>query len=330
MKITEVMLMENKELREQCANRIDILNKVSHIFTIPNTDVMAITQVAKFYGVSVDAIKKCYQRHKDEIDSNGVMLLTSKMYKKITEGTDCPDGKSAIQKGLSDVGYTQYRTYLIVHIDDNTDVTIPNTGIKVFPIRAVLNIGMLLEKSEVAHEVRRQLLNIFDNAKQENPELVTREIEHEEELYHNLFKTMLSGNTGEMFEALQNVVDYNNRHRLEMEKKIDEIETANQELETANQVITSNLKVISDRSSLSRVIRCLARVKSKSYSQAWNEFYTFLNYKAHINLKKRGGKPYVNHINDNEWDIIQQVLVGYIEKNNLNATDFLRSCEIVK
>ena len=330
MKITEKMLMENKKFRDQFTDRTDILDKVKHIFTIPNTNVMTLNQVAEFYEVTNDAIKKCYSRNKDEIDFNGVVLMTPKTFKDFTNGTKSDISKSAPQKGLSDVDYTQYRTHLVVHVDEDTDITIPNRGIKVFPIRAVLNIGMLLEQSTVAHEVRRQLLNIFDNAKQENPELVTREIEHEEELYHNLFKTMLSGNTCEMFEALQNVVDYNNRHRLEMEKKIDEIETANQELETANQVITSNLKVISDRSSLSRVIRCLARVKSKSYSQAWNEFYTFLNYKAHINLKKRGGKPYVNHINDNEWGTIQQVLVGYIEKNNLNATDFLRSCEIVK
>lgn len=322
MKITEVMLMKNKELREQCANRIDVLEKVKHVFTIPNTDVMTLTQVAEFYDVPLDTINTCYKRNESEIDSNGVVLMTPKTYKEILNRTACPI------KNSSD--YTQMNGKMIIHVDKNIDIMIPNRGIKVFPIRAVLNIGMLLEQSTVAHEVRRQLLNIFDNAKQENPELVTREIGHEEELYHNLFKTMLSGNTGEMFEALQNVVDYNNRHRLEMEKKIDEIETANQELETANQVITSNLKVISDRSSLSRVIRCLARVKSKSYSQAWNEFYTFLNYKAHINLKKRGGKPYVNHINDNEWGTIQQVLVGYIEKNNLNATEFLRSCEIVK
>jgi len=322
MKYTENMITENVDIRNELINRVDILNKVKKVLTLPCTEVMTMQQVADFYEVPLQTVNMCYQRNKAEIDMDGVVVMTPKTYKEFTNVTSCDVSKNP--------DYEQYRTHMVIHIDNNTDVVIPNRGIKVFPENAILRTGMLLTESAVALEVRTQLINVLNVVKEVQPELVTREIEHEEELYHNLFKTMLSGNTGEMFEALQNVVDYNNRHRLEMEKKINEIETANQELETANQVITSNLKVISDRSSLSRVIRCLARVKSKSYSQAWNEFYTFLNYKAHINLKKRGGKPYVNHINDNEWDIIQQVLVGYIEKNNLNATDFLKSCEIVK
>ena len=315
MQYTENMITESVNIRNELINRIDVLNKVKKVLTLPQTEVMTMQQVADFYEVPLNTVESCYNRNKNEIDMDGVTVMTPKTYKEFTKTS----GQSLSKKP----DYEQYRTHMIIHVNENTDVVIPNRGIKVFPENAVLRTGMLLTQSAVALEVRTQLINVLNVVKEVQPELVTREIEHEEELYHNLFKTMLSGNTGEMFEALQNVVDYNNRHRLEMEKKIDEIETA-------NQVITSNLKVISDRSSLSRVIRCLARAKSKSYSQAWNEFYTFLNYKAHINLKKRGGKPYVNHINDNEWSTIQQVLVGYIEKNNFNATDFLKSCEIVK
>ena len=316
------MITENVDIRNELINRVDVLNKVKKVLTLPCTEVMTMQQVADFYEVPLQTVNMCYQRNKAEIDMDGVVVMTPKTYKEFTNITSCDVSKKS--------DYEQYRTHMIIHVNENTDVVIPNRGIKVFPENAVLRTGMLLTESAVALEVRTQLINVLNVVKEVQPELVTREIDKEEALYLDIVKNLVSGNKENVLVAFQNVVDYHKRHVLEMEKKIDEIETANQELETANQVITSNLKVISDRSSLSRVIRCLARVKSKSYSQAWNEFYTFLNYKAHINLKKRGGKPYVNHINDNEWDTIQQVLVGYIEKNNFNATEFLRSCEIVK
>lgn len=320
MKYTENMITENVDIRNELINRVDVLNKVKKVLTLPHTEVMTMQQVADFYEVPLNTIESCYNRNKNEIDMDGVVVMTPKTYKEFLKTS----GKSLKN------GYTQLNGRMVVHIDDNTDVIIPNRGVKVFPENAILRVGMLLTESPIALEVRTQLINVLNVVKEVQPELVTREIDKEEALYLDIVKNIISGNRENVLVAFQNVVDYHKRHVLEMEKKIDEIETANQELETANQVITSNLKVISDRSSLSRVIRCLARVKSKSYSQAWNEFYTFLNYKAHINLKKRGGKPYVNHINDNEWDTIQQVLVGYIEKNGLNATEFLKSCEIVK
>ena len=313
MKYTESMITENIDIRNELINRVDVLNRVKKVLTLPCTEVMTMQQVADFYEVPLNTVESCYNRNKNEIDMDGVVVMTPKTYKEFLKTS----GKSLKN------GYTQLNGRMVVYIDDNTDVIIPNRGVKVFPENAILRTGMLLTESAVALEVRTQLINVLNVVKEVQPELVTREIDKEEALYLDIVKNIISGNRENVLVAFQNVVDYHKRHVLEMEKKIDEIETA-------NQVITSNLKVISDRSSLSRVIRCLARVKSKSYSQAWNEFYTFLNYKAHINLKKRGGKPYVNHINDNEWDIIQQVLVGYIEKNNLNATDFLKSCEIVK
>lgn len=326
MKYTENMITENVDIRNELINRVDVLNKVKKVLTLPCTEVMTMQQVADFYEVPLNTIESCYNRNKNEIDMDGVTVMTPKTYKEFTK-TSGQSLSKTLNVTSCDVSkkpdYEQYRTHMIIHVNENTDVVIPNRGIKVFPENAVLRTGMLLTQSAVALEVRTQLINVLNVVKEVQPELVTREIDKEEALYLDIVKNIISGNRENVLVAFQNVVDYHKRHVLEMEKKIDEIETA-------NQVITSNLMVISDRSSLSRVIRCLARVKSKSYSQAWNEFYTFLNYKAHINLKKRGGKPYVNHINDSEWDTIQQVLVGYIENNNLNATDFLRSCEIVK
>lgn len=44
--------------------------------------------------------------------------------------------------------------------EDGQIITINNRGLKAFSRRAVLRIGMLLQQSDVAKEVRTQLLNI--------------------------------------------------------------------------------------------------------------------------------------------------------------------------
>ena len=47
-----------------------------------------------------------------------------------------------------------------MQFDNGKILTISNAGIKVFPKRAILRIGMLLTGSEVSSEIRSQLLNI--------------------------------------------------------------------------------------------------------------------------------------------------------------------------
>lgn len=301
---------------------------------------------------------------------DGVVTMTPKTYKEFlnvtpchisnpasvlkvssnetTNLTVCPNSKSASilgesVKGIIDVAscdvskldsesesgdndmvdYTQYRTQMVIHLGDGIDIAIPNRGVKVFPVRAVLRIGMLLTQSTVAKEVRTHLLNVYEIAKEDKPEIVTQELDREQSLYIEFTQKLIDGDTNGMLIAFQNIVDYHNRHTIELEKKIDKIETA-------NQVLTTDLMKISDRSSLSRTIRCLSSKTHKAYSAIWNEFYTFLAYKEHIELKKRGGKPYVNHIRDDEWQSVQKALIGYIEKNGINATDFIDECEIVK
>lgn len=65
-------LMEKSELRNQLINRIDVLNKVKELFLIPKIEMIPMRQIAEFYETTVYAIRNTYQRHKEEIDSDGV------------------------------------------------------------------------------------------------------------------------------------------------------------------------------------------------------------------------------------------------------------------
>lgn len=59
--------------------------------------------------------------------------------------------KTSVEQKQTSVTYT---------FENGQRVTINNRGLKVFSKRAVLRIGMLLQQSAIAREVRTQLLNI--------------------------------------------------------------------------------------------------------------------------------------------------------------------------
>ena len=77
-------MVEDRELREfwekaegkveQMLSRIETLEKVKHLFTIPGTDFMTTRQVAEYYEADIETVRKVYQRHKAEIDSDGTAV----------------------------------------------------------------------------------------------------------------------------------------------------------------------------------------------------------------------------------------------------------------
>ena len=58
----------------QVVSHIEVLDKVKHLLTIPGTDTMTTRQVADYYGVEIYTVRRVYQRHKNEIDADGVMM----------------------------------------------------------------------------------------------------------------------------------------------------------------------------------------------------------------------------------------------------------------
>ena len=59
---------------EQVVSHIEVLNKMKHLLTIPGTDTMTTRQVADYYGVEIDTVRRVYQRYKAEIDSDGTTV----------------------------------------------------------------------------------------------------------------------------------------------------------------------------------------------------------------------------------------------------------------
>ena len=139
-------ILENKELRNELMNRTEVLGKVKELFLLPGTQAMTMTQVADFYGVEKKTVEKTFHRHRDEVELDGIY------------STKAVDLASSLLR--QNVGVRNLQGYKEFEIADGVTLRLPNNGkIIMFPTRAILRIGMLLRDSEVAKEVRTQLLN---------------------------------------------------------------------------------------------------------------------------------------------------------------------------
>lgn len=72
--MTETQIIETKDIREKCIEKIEVLNKVKKLFLIPEMEVMTTKMVADYYEVTQDVIKMCYFNNKNEIMSDGVAV----------------------------------------------------------------------------------------------------------------------------------------------------------------------------------------------------------------------------------------------------------------
>ena len=285
--MNDLMLIEKKELRDQVADRIEVLNKVKKLFLIPQMEVMTTKQVAEYYEVDIEVIQKCYQRNKKEIDLDGV---TTKHLKDFLTG-------QYVQLENKTKGK------VTVRINDNITLEIPSRGIKVFPQRAILRIGMLLRDSEVAKEVRTQLLNTLEEA---TPEQKTTAIEIEASLQNELLKAVMSGDLEAETQAKTKIIAFQNRHI--------------QQLENDQKILSAEILQWGDREKLNKAVRSIAFLRGVSVGKVWKELYNELLYKHHIGLQYRGRPPYIQHIKENEWPLVQQSLAAICIDHNISIT----------
>lgn len=298
--ITSESMVDNHDLRNELIARTEVLDKVKKLLLIPEMNCMTIRQVADYYEVDIDTINRCCQRNRTEIVGDGVANKTPKVFKDLLNEQD--------------VQLVQNRTNLVIQIDDNTRLEIPNRGIKCFSKRAILRIGMLLRDSKIAQEVRTQLLNIVEHTAEEKPELLTQDIDDEEKLQAAIGKAFATGDVMEFATATQAYTAFQRRH-------IDRIETS-------NKLLAGEILHISDRKMFNRVMRKFASTLHISFGVAFSMLYKQLSYRYGIDLKKRGDRktPYIQYIKDDEWDKVQKVIVAILEKYNVNVKEFFESC----
>lgn len=280
MDITKEQIIESKELREQLASRVEVLETVKKLLLIPKTEFATVKQVAEFYEVGETVIEKIYMRNGEELKSDGMCL---KSYKDFLNGQH--------------VGLEKMSGKVIFKFDDETELSIPNRGLKVFPRRAILRIGMLLRDSTIAAEVRTQLLNIEEKTPNK---IKTQDITEEQALTYAVGMAFASGDPTAIMIATTNMMEFKNRHITE--------------LETHNRVLAGEILDWGDRKRLNSGIRNLANNAGIPFGSLWNELYKELSYKHGFSVKQRGDKPYIQWIEESEWDAVVQTFTAMCEK----------------
>lgn len=268
MNVNEII--DNKELREELSGRINVLEKVKNVLLIPETEYATTALVADYYEVNIEAVQKIVIRNRDELQEDGLKML---------KGKEIMDNL-----GVDMLSIPRDRGCYKV---DNIKIWYGNNTL--FPRRAILRVGMLLRDSPVAREVRTQLLN----GEEKTPaDIKTADINEEQHLLLNVVAALTSGDTQEAMRAFSEVLTFKDRHITK--------------LETTNKALSNSILEWEDRSRLNFAVRKLAGISVQPYATMWNELYKQLRNKYHIDLKRRGKRPYISTVRKEEWgDLIK-------------------------
>ncbi|WP_119582761.1 restriction endonuclease [Streptomyces europaeiscabiei] len=125
--INETALLESKALRGNMLDRTNVLDRVKALSLLPDGMHVTTAMVAAYFEVGITAITSLMHDHREELEASGYRVLT---------GTELTSFKE-----LSGI---QSRS----------------RALALFPRRTVLNVGMLLQDSEIARQVRVYLLDM--------------------------------------------------------------------------------------------------------------------------------------------------------------------------
>ena len=225
-KETESSLLDDRQLRDKCVGRYEVLDKVKELLLLPGEEIATQKQVASFYEVDEKAIEKVCVRHLDELGSDGMCT------KKYTDLSN-----------LHYVGLKTSKGKVTFTFENGNTYDYPTRGTKVFPRRAILRVGMLLRDSDVAKEVRTQLLNIEEKT---STEIKTEDIKEEQKLLLNVGMAYASGDINAMLKATTEYNAFQNRH---IEK-----------LQNDNKALADGILEWKDRGKLNAGVRKLSAV----------------------------------------------------------------------
>lgn len=285
-------IISDRNIRDKCVSHYEVLERVKKLLLLPDTDLMSINQVAEYYEVSPQWIKDLYIQNKSEIDSDGTKMIKRNHY----------DGSL-----LKTTSVEKKQTSITYIFNDGQIVTINNRGLKAFSRRAVLRIGMLLQQSDVAKRVRDALLDIEEKV---TPEVKIEDIEEEQNLMMKVGRAVANGDATAVAIASTNLIAFKNRHIAKLEKD--------------NKALAGEILEWKDRNKLNAGVRKLAAVTGIPFPNMWNELYKNLQYKYGICVKQRGGTPYLQWIEEEEWKDVLKVFCAMCEAYKQSPADMFQ------
>ena len=284
--LNQETFIENKELRDKMSERHEVLEKVKDLLLIPDIEGMTLKQVADYYEVEAHAVEMVCNRNADELELDGVRVKPIKEFLN--------------SQGVS---FEKEHNKTILSYENGITFSVTNRGLKIFPRRAILRVGMLLRDSRVAKEIRTQLLNIEEKVSEETK---IEDVVEEQTLMLAVGMAYASGSMEALMEATTKYNAFQNRHI--------------KQLENDNKALSASLLEWEDRDRLNAGIRKLASVTHIPFGVVWNELYKNLQYKYGIHLKKRGKTPYIQWIEEHEWNKVIKTFCAMCEAYGQSPT----------
>lgn len=298
-------IIESRTLRDVAIERLEVLDKVKQVMTIPRTDLLTTPQVAQYFGVQNATIRMVYKRNKEEIDSDGVMRFT------LAELRNHLETSQDVTPQIERVGKGPYHMTI-----DGTTVQVNPANNTLFTKRAVLRIAMLLRDSEIAKEIRTQLLNVAEVVEDNTPVAMTSTLDEEMQLTTNITAAFKDG---DIVRLLKCAAELNNFQKARINK-----------LQTVNHQLAGDILEWDNAGKINAAVRYIAGHAGMNIANVWTLFYRQLNYKYHINLKHRGGRktPYLQYAKDDEWILIQKTILSIAENLDIDMEDMMNRSQL--
>lgn len=326
IEMTPDIFLESKDMRDKCISRIELLDKVKQLFLLPELECLTTKQMADYFEVGYEAIKHQYKANQKEFDDDGTTTKSPAAFKIL-------NGLAKTVKNMA-----QQNGKLVITLADNTELIIPNRGIKCFPKRAILRMGMLLQGSRVSQEIRTQLLNTFERATVEQR---TQTLDEEEYILLDMMRAYKKHDITGVLAAANKQDEMNKRYinslrqeNTNLEKENEKVTSDNKALTAANDIYAKDVLKWADRASANRAVRVMANMFfGGRFEYAWNTIYKELAYKYGIVVKARAAldtrkRSLLSYIKDNEWVYVFREIAALCNQNKGNIKKLFADAKI--
>ena len=291
--MNEMELIEKKDLRDEYINRIEVLEKVKQLLLLPDINLATTQQVADFYEVGIEAIKSIISRNREELNSDGFVVWKSKDFRSCNMNLLKIDNCSG--------GFN-------IKFSNDETIKSSNKGLSLFTRRSILRTGMLLRDSNIAKEVRTQLLNIEEKATVSQK---TDAITEEQKLVLNI---IYAKDDIERANATGILLSYKNRYIDSLENKVEALTEGNLTWEP--------------REAVNRMVRLIGyNVFRNNFTKAWGKVYSEMLYKHNIGVtsrKKNSGLKKVtifDVLDDSEMKLLVKSCLSLCEMYKIDVND---------
>lgn len=157
--VQENDMIENSEVRAKYLGKVEELEKIKKLTTLPNTEFLTTKAVSEYFEVSQEVIRDNIRRNRHELEDSGMKEYTYSEIKNLI-GSEKISRPKIRELGINTARKTN-----------------------IFTKRAVLNLGMLLRDSDIAKQLRSNILDVYEAAPKE---IKLAPIETEQQLLLNI------------------------------------------------------------------------------------------------------------------------------------------------